>query len=113
MFSFRTSWAKVFGTKYCRDYVIVAGFYHGIPVFGEINLVLILNGSELLFQYKPLRVTEYVVHLNAYEVERQNEVCYVKQSQLEDFHPLGICKGFGCYATNSYVVLKHRVDCLQ
>lgn len=100
-----------FGTRYGKDYVIVAGLRHGIPVFGEINLVLILNGSE--FQYKTLRVTQYVVHPSAYKVERQNEMCFVKQSQLEDFHPLGICKGFGCYASNSYIVLKYRVDCLQ
>ena len=38
---------------------------------------------------------------------------YIKQAELVDFHPLGKCRGFGCYASNFFVVLKYRIDCLQ
>ena len=113
LFLFRTSWAKVFGTKYCKGYAVVAGIRHATPTFGEVNKVLVLNGSEVLLQYTALRVIQFVTHLNAYEVKRQNEMSYIKQSDLEDFHPLGMCKGFGCYASQFYIVLKYNVDCLQ
>lgn len=108
-----TSWSIVFGTKYCKGHVIVAGIRHATPIFGEINKVLVLDGSEVLLQYAPLRVIQFTTHLNAYEVERGNGMSFIKQSDLEDFHPLGLCRGFGCNSTRFYVILKYNVDCLQ
>ena len=111
-FPFRTSWSIVFGTKYCKGHVIVAGIRHATPIFGEINEVLVLDGSEVLLQYAPLRVIQFTTHLNAYEVERGNGMSFIKQSDLEDFHPLGLCRGFGCNSTRFYVILEYNVDCL-
>ena len=51
LFLFRTSWAKAFGTKHCKGYAVVAGIRHATPTFGEVNKVLVLNGSEVLLQY--------------------------------------------------------------
>ena len=113
LFSDRTTWAKVYGTKYSRGYAIIVDIRHGIPSFGEIKEVLILDGSEVLLQYTALSVLEYVTHLNAYKVTPGNKVSYIKQAELVDFHPLGKCRGFGCYASNFFVVLKYRIDCLQ
>ena len=110
---FRTSWTKVFGTKYCKGYVIIAGIRHATPIFGEIDKVLVLDGREVLLKYTALRVIEYECHMNAYKVERGNETSVIKQTDLEDFHPVGMCKGHGCYCNGFYVVLKYNVDCLQ
>ncbi|KAM7426608.1 hypothetical protein ABFA07_022132 [Porites harrisoni] len=109
----KTTWAKVYGTKYSRGYAIIVDIRHGIPSFGEIKEVLILDGSEVLLQYTALSVLEYVTHLNAYKVTPGNKVSYIKQAELVDFHPLGKCRGFGCYASNFFVVLKYRIDYLQ
>ena len=35
-FPFRTSWSIVFGTKYCKGHVIVAGIRHATPIFGSL-----------------------------------------------------------------------------
>lgn len=102
----------MYGTKYCRGYVIVVGIWHGVPVFGEVKEVLILDGNIVMFQYTSLSVLEYVSHLNAFKVTPRNEVSYLKQADLVDFHPLGKCKGFGPYS-HFFVVLKYRVECLQ
>jgi len=108
-----TTWAKVYGTKYSRGHVIIVGIRHGTPIFGEVKQVLILDGNVVVFQYSALSVIEYVTHVNAYKVTLRNEVSYVKQSQLVDFHPLGKSKGFGCFANHFFIVLKYRVDCLE
>ena len=103
----------MYGTKYSRGRVIV-GIRHGIPIFGEVKQVLILDGNVVMFQYTALSVIEYATHLNAYKVTAlHHEVMYVKQSELVDFHPLGKCKGFGCYANHLFIVLKYKVDCMQ
>lgn len=65
------------GTKYCKACAIAAGIRHATTIFGELNKVLILDLSEVLLQF--------VTHLNAYEVKRQNEMSYIKQSDLEAF----------------------------
>ncbi|KAJ7383804.1 hypothetical protein OS493_026338 [Desmophyllum pertusum] len=108
-----TTWAKVYGTKYSRGYVIIVGIRHGIPIFGEIKQLLILDGNVVMCQYTALSVLEYATHLNAYKVAPRQNVSYVKQSELVDFHPLGKSKGFGCFANHFFVVLKYRVDCMQ
>ncbi|XP_068747232.1 uncharacterized protein [Montipora capricornis] len=41
----RTSWAKVFGTKYTRGSVIVIALYHAVPVFGKVDQVFVVNGK--------------------------------------------------------------------
>ena len=58
LFSDRTTWAKVYGTKYSRGYAIIVDIRHGIPSFGEIKEVLILDGSEVMLQYTALSVLE-------------------------------------------------------
>lgn len=109
----RATWAKVYGTKYCRGFVIIVGIWHGIPIFGEVKEVIILDGNKVILQYRTLRVLEYITYLNAFKVVSRNEVSYVKQAELVDFHPLGKCKGFGHYASSDFIVLKYGVDCLQ
>lgn len=110
---FRTSWAKVFGTKYCKGCVIVINLCHGTPVFGEIKEVFILDGNAILLSYNIVRVMEFVQHLNAYRVLKTNECHFVLQRKLLDFYPLGISKGFGLYSNNLFVILKYRIDLLQ
>ena len=100
----------MYGTKYSRGHVIIVGIRHGTPIFGEVKQVLILDGNVVVFQYSALSVIEYVTHVNAYKVTLRNEVSYVKQSQLVDFHLLGKSKGFGCFANHFFIVLKYRVD---
>jgi len=107
----RTTWVKVYDTKYCRGFVIVVGIWRGIPIFGEVKEVIILDGHKVILQYTTLRVLEYITHLNAFKVVSRNEVSYVKQAELVDFHPLGKCKGFGRYTSNDFIALKYKVDC--
>ena len=102
-----------YDTKYCRGFVIIVRIWCGIPIFGEVKEVIILDGHKVILQYTTLRVLEYVTHLNAVKVVSRNEVSYVKEAELVDFHPLGKCKGFGRYASNDFIALKYRVDCLQ
>ena len=106
------SWVKVFGTYYSEGCVIVAGLSYGQPIFGKICKVLLAMG-KVIFQYKTLLVLEFLEHLNAYEVRLCNDVHFIKQGDLQDFHPLNIHCGFGNNANRSFVVLRYRVDCLQ
>ena len=91
---------KVFGTLYAKNCVLVIGIRHGDPVLGQMKQVLVVDGSTVVFQYNCLQILEYTVHLNA----------YVKQDSLQDFHPLSVNKGFGCYRNQKFVVLKYRID---
>ena len=101
---------KVYGTRYARNDVIVAGLDHGDPVLGKITQVLVVDGSLVIFQYQLLRVQEYVSHLNSYKVTESDEESFIKQNDLADFHPLSIQQGFGHFANHLFVVLKYRVD---
>lgn len=83
---------------------------HGIPVFGKLERVLVIDGAVVVLQYNTLSIVEYVSHLNAYRVKLCNDTNYIKQEELIDFHPLGIHSGFGCFKNHLLVVLKYRVD---
>ena len=104
-----TSWVKVFGTLYAKNCVLVIGIHHGDLVLGQMKQVLVVDGSTVVFQYNCLQILEYTVHLNAYKVRVQNETAYIKQDSLQDFHPLSVNKGFGCYRNQKFVVLKYRI----
>lgn len=54
--------------------------HHGVPHFGEVQQVLIIDEVLVVFKYKILRVTEYVSHLNAYKVTPGNEMLFVNIS---------------------------------
>ena len=75
--------------------------------------MLIINGEVVILRYKGLRVLEFVSHLNAYKIMELDEMVCIKQEELQDFHPLSLCKGFGPFAQNFFVVLRYRVDCLS
>lgn len=107
----RTSWVKVYGTKYARGCVVVVALHHGVPIFGKVEQILIV-GEIVILRYKRLRVLEYVSHLNAYKVVELNEIACIKQKELKDFHPLSLYKGIGRFSQDSFVVLRYRVDCL-
>ena len=111
-FCCRMSWVKIFGTGYSEGCVIITGLNYGQPTFGKISKVLLAIGN-IIFQYKTLQVLGYSEHLNAYEVIPCDGVHFIKQDDLQDFHPLGIHQGFGNNANKLFVVLRYRVDCLQ
>ena len=92
--------------------MIVINLSHGIPIFGEVKQVFVVDGDKVVFECTKLSVIELDIHVNAYSVSRLNEVTYILQSELLDFYPLGLTKGFGCNATKLFVILKYRVDCL-
>ena len=102
----------MYGTKYVRGCVVVVGTCHGVPVLGKVNQVLIIDGEVVILQYKRIRVLEFISHLNAYKVVEMNEMACVKQKNLQDFHPLSLCKGFGRFSHDWFVVLRYRVDCV-
>lgn len=91
----------------------IVGLNHGLPVFGKVDQVLVVDATLVILRYSRLRVLEYVSHLNAYKVVEVNELTFVKQKKLQDFHPLGFCKGFGPFTNDFFVVLRYRVDCLN
>lgn len=109
----RTSWVKVYGTKYVKGDVIVIDYHHGFPILGKIQKVLVVERHIVWFQYLKINVTEFVCHLNAFKVQQLNEIRYIKQSELLDYYPLGLVKGFGCYANQVFVTLKYRLDLMQ
>ena len=102
----------MYGTKYVRGCVVVVGTCHGVPVLGKVNQVLIIDGEVVILQYKRIRVLEFISHLNAYKVVEMNEMVCVKQKNLQDFHPLSLCKGFGRFSHDWFVVFRYRVDCV-
>ena len=84
----------------------------GVPIFGKVDQVLIVDGKIVILRYKKLRILEYVNHVNVYKVLEENEMACVKQKQLQDFHPLNLYKSFGRFAQHLFVILRYRVDCL-
>ena len=101
----------MYGTKYAQGSVVIVALHHGAPVLGIVDKVLVVNGELVILRYSKLRVLEFVGHLNAHKVARLNEIAYIKQRNLQDFHPLSLCKGFGRFAQDLFVVLRYRVDC--
>lgn len=110
----KTSWAKVYVTKYMPGSVIVFNFHHGFPVFGEIKQVFVADGHKVCFEYSKINVVEFVSHLNAYSVEKCHHGVggYVKKVDLFDCYPLGLVKGYGCYRNKLFIVLKYHLDCM-
>ena len=104
------TWVKIFGTSYSTGCVIITGLYHGQPTFGEIIKVLLVMGN-IIFQYKTLQVLEYSEY--AYQVTPCYDVHFIKQDQLQDFHPLGIHQGFSNNSNKLFVVMRYVVDSLQ
>ena len=74
--------------------------------------MLIVNGEVVILRYKRLRVLDFVSHLNAYKIIERDEMVCITQDQLQDCHPFSLCKGFGPFAQNIFVVLRYRVDCV-
>ena len=92
--------------------MVVVGTCHGVPVLGKVNQLLIIDGQMVILQYKQIRVLEFISHLNVYKVVEMNEMACVKQKNLQDFHPLSLCKGFGRFSHDWFVVLRYGVDCV-
>lgn len=57
--------------------------------------MLTCDGEMVIFRYKKLHVLGYIQHLNAYKVQIKNEMACMKQNNIQDFHPLGLHRGFG------------------
>lgn len=47
--NFITSWVKAFDTKYVEGSIIVTDWHYGNPTFGEINHVLVADGTVVIF----------------------------------------------------------------
>ena len=109
----RTSWIKVYGTKYKRGCIVVLSLQHGDPVFGKVNEVMLVDGKHIIFKCTILHNQGFEEHLNAYKVivDGGNET-YVDHSSLLDFHPLDLLKGCGDNANTDFCVLRYRVDYL-
>ena len=74
---------------------------------------MIIDGNIVVFKYKDLHIVQYVEHLNAYSVAIGNNLDFITQDNLADFHPLGIHKGFEANANKYFVVQRYRIDCMQ
>ena len=110
---YRCSWVKILGTKYAVGNVIITGLNHGLPTFGKVEKIITMNGTIVIFKYKTLNVVEYQERSNAYRVDLVNDIRLIKHEDIIDFHPLGLHKGFGCYANKLFVVLRYRIDYMQ
>ena len=74
---------------------------------------MVIDGHLVVFKYKDLPIVQYVEHLNAYNVSIGENVNFIIQDNLVDFHPLGIQKGFNANADKYFVVQRYRIDCMQ
>ena len=106
------SWVKVFGTRYAEGCVVITSLTYGQPSFGRMDKVLFVAGI-VVFQYHRLQLVKYSEHLNAYQVLPLCDSHFIKQEDLQDYHPLGIHNGFGQNASKLFVVLRYKVDILQ
>lgn len=104
---------KVLGTKYCKGSVVVAGLSYGNPVLGDVTKIYLSDKGIVVFYYERLEILNFEKHLNAYKVVNSGDMVYIAQDKLIDFHPLGKHNGFGQNSASYFVVLRHRVDCMQ
>ena len=104
---------KVFGTKYQKGSVVLQTVDVSNPIVGEVIKIFIADQRIVLFMVEQLRIIHYVKHLNAYQVVNTGQTKYIAQDKLLDYHPLGKHNGFGENLSKYFVVLHHRVDCMQ
>ena len=90
--SCRCSWVKINGTVYKPDN-IVAVYNNLMPVFGRIIDIIVVSITDCYFVCEIFTTVTFNTHYHAYEVQEQRRptrlvVC--KQSELIDYHVLGM-----------------------
>ena len=78
---------------------------YGICKFGVVEKNMVVE-DIVIFQCKKLKIIKYDDHQKSYEVSLSEEVQFICQTNLVDFHPLG----FGVNGGKSYVTRRYKVD---
>ncbi len=93
------------GVKYCLGLCVVVGYEDDQYVFGKIENIFFVAGTEHLL-LKLMNVKEFNRHFHAYEVCASDTRILYKPSQLLDYYPLAIYQ----VKDNFFVSLKYKVN---
>ena len=104
--------AIVGGTKYVIGCVLIMALDYGICNFGVVDKIMVVE-DIVIFQCIKLKIGKYDDHLKSYQVSLSEEVQFISQTNLVDFHPLALHEGFGVNNSKSYVTLRYKVDCIE
>ena len=109
--AYRCKWAIVGGTKYVVECVVIMSLDYGICNFGLVDKILVVEDT-VIFQCKKLKIIKYDDHLKSYQVSLSEDLQYISQKKLGDFHPLSLNEGFGVNSCKNYDTLRYKVDCI-
>ncbi len=85
---FLSTHASIYGTKYSEGMFLSVGQTSGLPDFGEIVKMIIVN-NKVSFILKPFK-SWYIEHLRSYELTSNctSELQVVEPKELNGYHPL-------------------------
>ena len=103
--SSRTKWVQCNGVVYSVGCVVML---NTAPTFGQLNDIILTDVDICLFVCNILSTEGYVDHLHAFEVHQEKPIpiVFYKQSDLTDYHPLGLYK----LNDSLYVVPKYSIE---
>ena len=99
------------GTKYAVECVVIMSLDYGICNFGLVDKILVVEDT-VIFQCKKLKIVKYGDHLKSYQVSLSEDLQYISQKKLVDFHPLSLNEGLGVNSGKNYVTLHYKVNCI-
>ena len=93
----RTKWAQLEGVRYSTSCIVVLSTDSLNPIFGQIIDILLINIKQCLLVCEVLETEGFDEHYHAYVVTKQTPtpLTFCKQSDLSDFHTLGVYKHKG------------------
>ena len=65
---FRAKWITANGHTYKKDAVVWIGVSRGVPKFGKITAVYLVNEQEVALQVKVVETEQFLEHYHAYSV---------------------------------------------
>lgn len=107
---FIAKWCKVFGTKYCKNLVVILRKTEfGDPVFGKIKHVLFVNSNAILV-CEVWHTVGFNRHFHAYTAYpcQHTEVAVVEVDSLLEFIPLHASKSYQG-GKEYYISLRHSL----
>ena len=113
LLNYRAKWAKVDGTVYKTNCVVVLKIEDDFPQFAYVDEILVCHNSLVHFVVNICDIPFFSDHFHAYVVVRSSSFSFVSQGSLDDPLPLFARKVSGLTRVGQRaVVVKHHYSTL-
>lgn len=102
------SWITCYGTEYCPGLLVCSKVEDGIPVFSQINDIVMFSGKYFL-AVNDFETLGFCEHLHSYNVMKGNEydAFLLEVDELQFFKPFDLQAAYGVDTNDLYVVPVH------